>query len=62
MSSFDSTRVHCKGTVIGCKECTELFDEEGKIKDTAYDQRVQGMLDELLWYANVLKSGRETNN
>jgi NAD(P)H-dependent FMN reductase len=37
----------------------ELFDEHGAIQDESYENRVAKMLDELLWYAKVLKQGRE---
>lgn len=36
----------------------ELFDETGSIRDAAYAPRVSKMLDELLWYADVMKSAR----
>ena len=35
------------------------FDEEGKLLDDAYEKRVQGFLDELVWMARTLKWGRE---
>jgi len=37
----------------------ELFDEKGAIKERAYSARVKKFLDELVWYANVLKPERE---
>ncbi|MDP3724226.1 MAG: NADPH-dependent FMN reductase [bacterium] len=40
-------------------EMGKKFDENGKLLDEAYIERVDKMLDELLWYARVLKKGRE---
>lgn len=40
-------------------EVEALFDEQGAIADDAYRGRVAKMLDGLLWYAKVLKQGRE---
>lgn len=37
----------------------DLFDEGGKIKDQGYSRRIAKMLEELVWYAKVLKWGRE---
>ncbi len=37
-----------------------LWNDDGSIKDLTYEPRVQTMLDELLWYATVLKQGRTT--
>lgn len=39
---------------------TQLWNDDGSIKDPSYEKRVNVMLDELLWYAEVLKTGRET--
>lgn len=36
-----------------------LFDENGKIKDESYGERVKKLFDELVWYAEVLKTARE---
>ena len=37
-----------------------LFDESGALKDPApYRERIRAMCDQLLWYARVLKKGRE---
>lgn len=36
-----------------------LFDENGFIKDQSYIQKVQKLLDELIWYAKALKEARE---
>lgn len=35
------------------------FDKEGKALEEAYERRIQKFLDELEWYANTLKAGRE---
>jgi NAD(P)H-dependent FMN reductase len=35
------------------------FDGEGNLLDDAYEKRVQGFLDELVWMARTLKWGRE---
>ena len=35
------------------------FDSEGNLLDEAYETRVQGFLDELIWMARTLKWGRE---
>lgn len=40
----------------------KLFDEHGAIMDDSYHGRVAKMLDGLLWYAKVLKQGRENSN
>ena len=37
----------------------DKFDEDGKLLDTAYEKRVQGFLDELVWMSRTLKWGRE---
>jgi len=34
------------------------FDDEGKLLDQAFDERVKGFLDELVWMSTVLKWGR----
>lgn len=36
-----------------------LFAEDGTIKDTSYDEKCTKMFDELFWFANTLKAGRE---
>jgi NAD(P)H-dependent FMN reductase len=36
-----------------------LFDDSGGIKDNVYYDRVKNFLDELVWYAKVLKTARE---
>src|SRR5215203_4308802 len=35
------------------------FDEQGSLLDEAYEKRVQGFIDELVWMAKALKWGRE---
>jgi NAD(P)H-dependent FMN reductase len=35
------------------------FDAEGNLLDDAYEKRVQGFLDELVWMATTLRWGRE---
>ena len=35
------------------------FDEQGNLLDPAYENRVKGFLDELVWMASTLKWGRE---
>jgi NAD(P)H-dependent FMN reductase len=35
------------------------FDEDGKLLDDAYEDRVKGFLDELVWMATTLRWGRE---
>ena len=34
------------------------FDDDGNLTDLAYDKRVQGFLDELVWMARTLRHGR----
>ena len=37
-----------------------LFDEKGGLKEPgSYDKRIKAFLDELLWYANALKTARK---
>jgi NAD(P)H-dependent FMN reductase len=36
-----------------------LFDENGNVKDEAYEKRAQDFLDELVWMATTLRWGRE---
>jgi NAD(P)H-dependent FMN reductase len=35
------------------------FDENGKLLDEAYESRVQGFLDEMVWMSRVLRWGRK---
>jgi len=36
-----------------------VFDEQGKLLDSAFEKRVAGFLDELIWMSRVLRWGRE---
>ena len=35
------------------------FDDQGKLLDTAYENRVKGFLEELIWMARTLRWGRQ---
>lgn len=37
----------------------QKFDENGNLLDAAYERRVQGFLDELIWMSKALRWGRE---
>jgi len=37
----------------------KLFDENGNITDSSFEERLPAFFDELLWFAKVLKHGRE---
>src|SRR6185436_4617309 len=37
----------------------DKFDQDGRLLDQAYEQRVKGFLDELIWMSRALKWGRE---
>lgn len=37
----------------------KTFDDEGKLLDSAFEQKAQGFLDELIWMTRALKWGRE---
>ena len=37
----------------------EKFDEEGRLLDKAYERRIGGFLDELIWMSRALRWGRE---
>lgn len=37
---------------------SQLFDNDGNIKDPLYESRIKSMADELLWYAKALKLTR----
>ncbi len=37
----------------------EIFDEDGKLLDAAYVQRIKKSFDELIWMTKVLKYGRD---
>ena len=36
-----------------------IFDDEGKLLDSAFEKRATGFLDELIWMSRTLKWGRE---
>ncbi|MDO8659575.1 MAG: NAD(P)H-dependent oxidoreductase, partial [Candidatus Parcubacteria bacterium] len=36
-----------------------LFNEDGSIKDESYSEKISKFMQEFLWYAKVLKKGRE---
>ena len=36
----------------------KTFDEQGKLLDNAFAERVKGFLDEVVWMSRVLKWGR----
>ena len=38
----------------------QLWNEDGSITDPSYADRLKTMFDELLWYVQVLKQGRDT--
>lgn len=46
-------------TDLNFPKVKDKFDENGKLLDAAYEGRVQGFLDELVWMAKTLKWGRE---
>jgi NAD(P)H-dependent FMN reductase len=46
-------------TDLNFAKVRDTFDAEGKLLDPAFEQRVKGFLDELVWMATVLKWGRE---
>lgn len=37
----------------------DLFDPDGKIQDDSYGRKIARLLEELVWYAQVLKWGRQ---
>lgn len=37
----------------------KVFDEQGKLLDVAFEKRVAGFLDELIWMSQVLRWGRQ---
>jgi NAD(P)H-dependent FMN reductase len=39
---------------------SDLFNEKGEVKNLSYADRLIKMLDELIWYARVLKYGRKS--
>ncbi|MDP2735822.1 MAG: NAD(P)H-dependent oxidoreductase [bacterium] len=40
-------------------EAQDLFNEQGSVKDKAYEEHVKNFLDEMEWMATALKWGRE---
>lgn len=46
-------------TDLNFPEVAEKFDATGKLLDQAYEKRVQGFLDELIWMATTLRWGRQ---
>ena len=45
-------------TDLNFPQVRDKFDEHGSLLDPAYDKRVQGFLDELVWMATTLRWGR----
>lgn len=45
-------------TDLNFPKIASKFDETGNLLDEAYEKRVQGFLDELVWMASVLRWGR----
>lgn len=45
-------------TDLNFPKVASKFDEQGNLLDEAYEQRVQGFLDELVWMARTLRWGR----
>lgn len=41
---------------------SKLFDEKGEIKEESFSDRLKVMFDELVWYAEALKTARESQN
>lgn len=52
-------KLHPVESAVYFSNCRELFNEDGSIKNPAYDERCAKMFEELFWYAHVLKAGRE---
>jgi NAD(P)H-dependent FMN reductase len=46
-------------TDLNFPQVASKFDADGKLLDEAYDRRVAGFLDELVWMATTLRWGRE---
>ncbi|TSC78528.1 MAG: hypothetical protein G01um101433_193 [Parcubacteria group bacterium Gr01-1014_33] len=46
-------------TAVYFSNIKTLFDENGKIKDESYGERLKKLFDELVWYAEALKVARE---
>ena len=45
-------------TDLNFSKVSKRFDAEGKLLDSAFEERAKGFLDELVWMATVLKWGR----
>ena len=45
-------------TDLNFPSVAEKFDESGELLDLAYEKRVKGFLDELIWMATTLRYGR----
>jgi NAD(P)H-dependent FMN reductase len=45
-------------TDLNFPKVSRTFDTEGKLLDSAFEERAKGLLDELVWMATVLKWGR----
>jgi len=45
-------------TDLNFSKVQNVFDEQGKLLDPAFEQRAAGFLDELVWLSRVLKWGR----
>lgn len=45
-------------TDLNFPQVRDKFDEHGNLTDPAYDKRIQGFLDELVWMATTLRWGR----
>jgi NAD(P)H-dependent FMN reductase len=46
-------------TDLNFPQVQNKFDQSGKLLDAAYEERVKGFLDELVWMSRALKWGRE---
>ncbi|HEX5873158.1 MAG TPA: NAD(P)H-dependent oxidoreductase [Pyrinomonadaceae bacterium] len=46
-------------TDLNFPKVEKVFDEQGKLLDNAFDNRVSAFLDELVWMSRVLKWGRQ---
>ena len=46
-------------TDLNFPQVQKTFDQNGKLLDSAFEQRAKAFLDELVWMARVLKWGRE---
>lgn len=41
------------------RNVADLFDEQGKIKDQGYEKLAKTFLEELIWFANALKTAKD---